>query len=116
MAYQSYLFKDKDLVIDELRTMLEDQLGGRLTRKGLKLVEANGGPSVATLDAWFFGEVKKPQNPGVEATGRALGYYRKWAKLEKEAHDLIKAKAARENAKKKVEAARKRAKANRKKR
>lgn len=105
MAYASYNFVDKDPVIDELRTMLQDELGGRMTRKGLKLIEMNGGPAVGTLDNWFFGDVRKPQSGGVEAAGRALGYYRKWAKLDKEAHETIKAKAAKEQKRLKTERA-----------
>ena len=80
-TFNSYLFRTKDPVIDELRTLAEDHYGGRLTRKMLRDVEENGGPIGNTAAGWFFRKVRKPQNPGVEAFGRAIGYHRPWTKM-----------------------------------
>lgn len=77
----AYLFKSKDPVIDELRTMIQDRYGGKINRKVLRAIEANGGAKANTTAGWFFKAVRKPQNPTVEATGRAIGYHRKWAKM-----------------------------------
>lgn len=81
IRYKSYMFRDKDPVIDELRTLVADANGGRLNAAALKAVPENGGPTVGCLRGWFYGKVKRPQNPTVEATGRALGYKRQWVKL-----------------------------------
>jgi hypothetical protein len=81
IKYKSYMFKDKDPVIDELRTLVADANGGKLNRAALQAVPDNGGPTVSCLKAWFYGKVKRPQNPTVEATGRALGYKRQWVKM-----------------------------------
>jgi hypothetical protein len=83
-AYKSYLFKNKDPIIDETRTMIEDATGMKINSKGvLKSIEENGGPTVSCMRGWFFGEIKCPQNVTVEATGRALGYRRTWVKMKK---------------------------------
>ena len=83
MTYRmkAYLFKQKDPVIDQLRTMAEDEFGHRVTRKDLQMIEDHGGPKLGTLANWFFGEVKRPQSATVEGCGRALGYQRKWVKV-----------------------------------
>jgi hypothetical protein len=80
--YQSYLFTTKDPVIDEMRTLVQRELNGKLTRKGLKVIEEAGGPKAATISNWFFGKVKRPQNASIEATGRALGYKRVWERMK----------------------------------
>jgi hypothetical protein len=81
--YQSYLFTTKDPVIDELRTIIQRELGnGKLTRKSLKVIEENGGPKVSTTGGWFFKNVKRPQSATIEATGRAMGYKRDWIKMK----------------------------------
>jgi hypothetical protein len=79
MLYRSYMFKTKDPIIDELRTVIEKANGGeRLTKKDLKHIEENGGPKKGTMVNWFFGATRRPQNATVEATGRASGYRRVW--------------------------------------
>ena len=81
--YQSYLFTTKDPVIDEMRTIVQRELGNaKMTRKSLEVIEANGGPKANTVGNWFFGKVKRPQNASIEATGRALGYKREWVKMK----------------------------------
>lgn len=78
--YKAYLFRSKDPAIDELRTVVEDHFGHRVTRKDLKEIEEGGGPKTNTMGGWFFGKTRRPQNPTLEAAGRALGYRRKWVK------------------------------------
>lgn len=77
-TYRSYLFRTKDPAIDELRTVVQDAYGGRLTRKTLTSIERDGGPKAGTMGNWFFGKVKRPQNATLEAAGRAAGYRRVW--------------------------------------
>lgn len=94
MKWGAYLFKDKDPAIDQLRTVIRDELGG-LSRKHLAMVEAHGGPVVATLDNWFNGDTMQPKNPSLEAAGRAIGYERHWRKMSREAHAIVLTQAAR---------------------
>lgn len=77
----AYLFRTKDPVIDELRTLIQDEYGGKLNRKVLKDIEDKGGAKANTSAGWFFKAVRKPQNPGIESTGRAIGYHRPWRKM-----------------------------------
>lgn len=78
--YKSYVFKDKDPVIDQLRTLIEDHLGRRVTRKDLVDISDLGGPTAGCMSSWFFGDTCRPQNPTIEAAGRAIGYERRWVK------------------------------------
>lgn len=79
-TYKSYVFKDKDPVIDEIRTLIQKVNNGKLTNKSLTFIEHEGGPTVSCLRGWFFGKTLRPQNPTVEAAGRALGFKRIWVK------------------------------------
>ncbi len=80
--YRSYVFKDKDPVIDQLRTMVQDTYGAKITHKTLQRIADNGGPTVGSMRGWFFGETRRPQNPTVEAAGRAMGFQRVWQKMK----------------------------------
>lgn len=77
--YRSYVFRTKDPVIDELRTIIQDEKG-KLNAKALREIEKDGGPSASCMGGWFFGKVRRPQSATVEAAGRSLGYKRKWVK------------------------------------
>jgi len=79
--YKSYMFKTKDPVIDELRTLAEDFFGRRVNNKSLSVITEAGGPSITCMRAWFFGKTKRPINPTIEAAGRAMGWKRKWVKM-----------------------------------
>jgi len=81
MIYKSYVFKDKDLVIDELRTLAETHFGRRVNYNMLSQIEEAGGPTASCMRGWFFGETKRPQNPTVEAAGRAMGFKRVWRRM-----------------------------------
>ncbi len=81
--YKSYVFRDKDPVIDQLRTMAEDYYGTKITGKSIRQISEAGGPSEACMRAWFFGKTQRPQNPTIEAAGRAMGYRRVWEKVGK---------------------------------
>jgi len=66
--YKSYVFKDKDPVIDRLRTIVADE--------GVKYSEIAEGSGVSstTLYNWFEGATLKPQFCTVMAVARSLGY------------------------------------------
>jgi hypothetical protein len=80
-VYGAYLFKEKDPVIDTLRTMAEDYFGEKITPKNLQSIETAGGPKVGTMRAWFFGKTKRPNNATIEAAGRSIGWERTWKKM-----------------------------------
>ena len=81
--YSAYLFRTKDPVIDELRTVMQDHFGKRnLSKENYKEVEESGGPSRSTVKAWFEGKTRRPQSATLEAAGRALGYKRTWVKMK----------------------------------
>jgi transcriptional regulator with XRE-family HTH domain len=66
--YKTYMFKDKDPVIDRLRTMVADD--------GSKYSEISNasGVSYSTLHNWFDGATRRPQYATIAAVAGALGY------------------------------------------
>ena len=81
--YGAYVFRTKDPAIDQLRTLIEDHYGKRVKDRGvLTDIATQGGPSLACMRAWFFGETKRPQNPTLEAAGRSMGYERRWQRMK----------------------------------
>jgi len=81
-VYKSYLFRTKDPVIDEMRTITQDHFGS-LTSGDLKAIEEAGGPSAGCMRSWYFGKTRRPNNASVEAAGRAMGRMRVWVPLKK---------------------------------
>ena len=81
--YKSYIFKSKDPSIDELRTVIEDHLGRRVTKKDAAQIAADGGPKAGTINGWFFGATLRPQSATLEAAGRAFGFRRQWVRMKK---------------------------------
>lgn len=77
--YRTYRFIDKDPVIDEMRTLLQDE--GLI--KKLDLVHQLSGVSTSTLENWFNGDTVSPQNRTVSAVATSLGYKRAWEKQKK---------------------------------
>lgn len=77
LIYGAYVFRTKDPVIDEIRTIAQDTLGS-LRGKDLKVVAQSGGPTVSTMRNWFFGKTRRPNNATIEAAGRAMGMKRVW--------------------------------------
>jgi hypothetical protein len=80
--YKSYVFRNKDPAIDELRTLIQDTYGNRLGYKELHDIELAGGPTTTCMHNWFFGTTRRPQSATLEAAGRALGYKRVWQKMK----------------------------------
>jgi transcriptional regulator with XRE-family HTH domain len=72
--YRSYMFKDKDPVIDRIRTIVKDE--------GLSYSEIHviSGVSSSTLANWFDGETRKPQYATVAAVTYSLGYKQEFVK------------------------------------
>ena len=73
--YKTYLFKDKDPVVDLLRTIVKE------TGMSYKEIADKSGVSHATIMNWFYGDVKRPQHATVMAVVRALGYDMKMTRV-----------------------------------
>lgn len=67
-VYKTYRFMDKDPVVDQLRTIFEDE------HASYEKVSADSGISATTFYNWFHGKTKRPQHATVVACLRALGY------------------------------------------
>lgn len=65
--YKTYAFKDKDPVIDHLRTAVQKD-GGSYSK-----ISTDSGVSYTTLSNWFDGATKRPQFATVAAVARSLG-------------------------------------------
>lgn len=66
-VYRSYLFRNKDPVIDALRTVVSDA--------HMKYSEIHNVSNVSTttLYGWFHGRVRRPQFATVAAVARSMG-------------------------------------------
>lgn len=66
--YKSYNFKDKDPVIDRVRTLIQDA--------GIshEEIERRSGVTTQTLRNWFTGPTKRPVHSTVMAVVKSLGY------------------------------------------
>lgn len=80
--YKTYLWRGKDRQIDEMRTLVEDHFGHRITKKDLRQIERDGGPTYGCTSGWFFGETVSPKNVTLDACGHAVGYERKWVRAK----------------------------------
>lgn len=76
--YRTYRFRDKDPVIDEIRTLVQHE--GLMTKLGI--VHELSGVSTSTLENWFNGATISPQNRTICAVTSALGYARTWEKTK----------------------------------
>jgi hypothetical protein len=70
IEYKTYLFQNKDPVIDEVRTVVADS--------GLSQadIESESRVRASTMSAWFRGKTRRPQNATIEAVLRACGKQR----------------------------------------
>lgn len=76
--YKTYSFRDKDPVIDELRTIIDlgNRTKGRLGKAdGAKLreISTDSTVSIACLHAWFYGKTRRPQHATIKAIVHAIG-------------------------------------------
>jgi predicted transcriptional regulator len=76
---RTYRFTEKDLVVDELHTILDDE--GLFTR--LKHVAELASLHPSTLYNLFHGPTKRPQNATVMAIITSVGYERKFVRTRK---------------------------------
>lgn len=67
-TYKSYNFTDKDPIIDQVRTVIQN------SGDTFKAVSNASGVSVTTIRKWLDGGTKRPQAASINAVLRALGY------------------------------------------
>jgi transcriptional regulator with XRE-family HTH domain len=72
--YRSYVFKDKDPVIDRIRTLVHDE---GVSYKDIHIIS---GVSTSTLTNWFEGETRRPQYATIAAVTSSLGYKQEFVK------------------------------------
>lgn len=65
--YKSYIFRNKDPVIDKVRTVLQD------SGESYTSVSEMSSVSTTTLYNWFNGPTKRPQFASLNAVLRCLG-------------------------------------------
>ena len=66
-TYKSYLFREKDPVIDSLRTVVSD------SRMKYSKISEESNVSATTLSNWFGGTTKRPQHCTIAAVAKACG-------------------------------------------
>lgn len=67
-----YLHVEKDGIIDQIRTIAQDQGDEFLGAQYLQQLAYRSGVSASTLHSWFFGKTKRPQHITVAFVLRAL--------------------------------------------
>lgn len=74
--YKTYSFKNKDPIIDKIRTIIQDE---EVTYKDTSL---KSGVSITTLYGWFNGKTRRPQHASTMAVIRSLGYDYKLVRMK----------------------------------
>lgn len=73
--YKSYVFKDKDPIIDLTKTIVQD------SEMSYQEISEKSGVSVGAINGWFNGATQRPQHATINAVGRACGYELVWTKV-----------------------------------
>ena len=68
LPYRTYMFKEKDPMIDKIRTVVEASGESYLD------IHESSGVSTTTLYNWFHGETRRPQFASLNAVARALNH------------------------------------------
>lgn len=77
ITYRTYSFKEKDPIIDQLKTILADE------KLSYQRVHELTGVSVSTLYGWFYGSTKRPQHATAMAVVRGAGWDYKLVRVGK---------------------------------
>lgn len=78
-VYRTYRFMEKDPVIGEMQTLLKNE--GLFNK--LDIAHQLSGVATQTLNNWFFGDTRSPQNRTLMAVATSLGYQRQFIKSRK---------------------------------
>ena len=65
--YRTYVFRNKDPIIDKLRTVVDD------SKQSYSLIAESSGVSATTIYNWFHGKTRRPQFATLNAVARSLG-------------------------------------------
>ncbi len=76
-VYDTYSFKTKDPIIDEMRTAWQ------ASNKKISTLASTSGVSYGTIQAWFGGKTRSPQTASASAFMGALGYERRWMRTRR---------------------------------
>ena len=68
VLYKSYVFKDKDPIIDVTRGVVQD------SAMSYQEVHEKSGVSIGTLNGWFNGKTLRPQFATINAVIRSCGH------------------------------------------
>lgn len=74
--YRTYVFRDKDPIIDKTRTLVED------VGISYQAISDQSGVSTTTISNWFGGKTRRPQFATVNAVAMALGRELVFAKMQ----------------------------------
>jgi hypothetical protein len=76
-VYDTYSFKTKDPIIDEMRSAWQ------ASNKKISTLASTSGVSYGTIQAWFGGKTRSPQTASASAFMGALGYERRWIRTHR---------------------------------
>src|SRR6266704_2142576 len=76
-----YRFKNKNPVIDKMRTVAQDE--GLYNKKRRRILSQNTGMAVGTFDGWWDGDTIDPKHKSVANFYASLGYEETWRKTRK---------------------------------
>jgi hypothetical protein len=78
--YRTYRYKDKNPVIDKMRTIAQEE--GMYSKKQRGLLHQISGLATSTIDGWFDGETRNPQHHTIAAFITSLGYEETFQKVK----------------------------------
>jgi hypothetical protein len=90
--YDTYLFRDKDPIVDEMRTAWQR------SNKKISTLAVTSGVSYGTIQNWFQGKTRSPQTATASAFMGAMGYERRWVQTQR-ARKRAEASAKKHNGK-----------------
>lgn len=91
VEYATYRFKDKDPIIDRMRTAYADARANdpELRKAGFAEVARRSGLSATTPVAWFDGDTRRPQFASVAAFARSIGYEIAIVKVDSATQNIV---------------------------
>lgn len=91
--YQTYLFRNKDPIIDRVHTLVQD------SGVSLAYIENKSGVRAKTIYNWFNGAVRRPQHATIAAVASALGYDMTFSKRTGASAEIVPLRSAKRSAK-----------------
>jgi hypothetical protein len=79
--YRTYRYRDKNPVIDKMRTIAQDE--GFYSKKRRSILHQISGVSASTFDGWWEGDTRNPQHHTIAAFITSMGYEEVFQKTRK---------------------------------